>query len=121
MKIKEKTSCKAEGRKRGNVTVAKQCQDCQPIARSWQRGLGQILSRSPQKDPVCQHVDLGLLMLRIVRQKCLWFKTSGWWFLIMVALGNDYALFQLYHSTSLFVCFIVSFDPFLLTLEYRNL
>ena len=39
----------------------------------------------------------------------------------MVALGNEYALFQLYHSTSLFVCFIVSFDPFLLTLDYRNL
>lgn len=94
---------------------------CQHIARRWEGGLGQILSRSPQKGPVCQHVDLGLLMPRRVRQNCLWFKTSGWWFLIMVALGNEYALFQLYHSTSLFVCFIVSFDPFLLTLDYRNL
>lgn len=39
----------------------------------------------------------------------------------MVALGNEYALFQLGHSTCLFVCFVVSFDPFLLTLECRNL
>lgn len=39
----------------------------------------------------------------------------------MVALGNEYALFQLCQSTCLFVCFVVNFDPFLLTLEYRNL
>lgn len=121
MKIQEETPCKDEGTNRGNVSIAKQCQRLPAHPRSWERGLGQVLPCSPQEEPVCRHLDLGLLMPRIVRQKWLWFKTAGWQFLIMVALGKEYAVFQLCHSACLFVCFVVGFDPFLLTLECRNL
>ena len=53
-------------------------------------GYLQATERDLKRNQTCQHLELGLLASRTVRNKFLLFKPPSLWYFIMAALANEY-------------------------------
>ena len=71
--------------------LAKEGQTFQQTTRTWVRGTEKVISHSLQRNQPSQHLDLGLLASRTLRQYISVVSATQLVVFVMAALGNEHA------------------------------